>query len=258
MTSLPRRFDIRGLFVPVGLLAVAEAAFRVAGVQSDSLAPPSRILIAGAQALMDGSLLISTAQTLACVLVGLLIGFTLGLALGIVLGIFRPIDRLLEVTIETIRPIPSIALFPIALLIFGFGYRMEYAIVAFAAVWPALILSRAAIRGIAPELFEVARLLRLGFLSRTFKIIIPASLPRIVVALRLTAGFGLIIAVTAEISSNTIGLGNAMMQAQAGLDPARMLAFLVWTGLVGWTLNFLMLAAQRKLFGPQLLAEEPR
>jgi len=52
-----------------------------------------------------------------------------------------------------------------------------------------------------------------------------------------------------------IGLGNAMMQAQAGLDPARMLAFLVWIGIVGWTLNALMLAAQKRIFGPILSGE---
>jgi len=105
------------------------------------------------------------------------------------------------------------------------------------------------------RLFEIARLLQLGFFARTFKIVLPAALPRIVVALRLTVGLALIMAVTIEISSNTIGLGNAMMQAQASLDPARMLAFLVWIGIVGWTLNALMLAAQKRIFGPILSGE---
>ena len=69
-----------------------------------------------------------------------------GCAFGIALGIFHIFDRLMEVTIEAIRPIPSIALLPIALIALGFGYRMEIAIVAFACVWPILILSRAAVR----------------------------------------------------------------------------------------------------------------
>ena len=46
----------------------------------------------------------------------------------------------MEVTVEAIRPIPSIALLPIALIALGFGYRMEIVIVAFACVWPILIL----------------------------------------------------------------------------------------------------------------------
>ena len=50
---------------------------------------------------------------------------SLFLTLGISLGLSNTLNRLLEVTIEAIRPIPSIALLPIALIALGFGYRME-------------------------------------------------------------------------------------------------------------------------------------
>jgi ABC-type nitrate/sulfonate/bicarbonate transport system permease component len=68
----------------------------------------------------------------------------------------------MEVTIEALRPIPSIALLPIALIALGFGYRMEIVIVAFACIWPLLILSRAAVGSIEPRLIEVSRALRLS------------------------------------------------------------------------------------------------
>ena len=95
----------------------------------------------------DGSVLIATRDTLISAFAGLLIGGAIGLAFGIALGIFHVFDRLMEVTIEAIRPIPSIALLPIALIALGFGYRMEIVIVAFACIWPILILSRAAVGG---------------------------------------------------------------------------------------------------------------
>jgi NitT/TauT family transport system permease protein len=63
----------------------------------------------------------------------------------------------MEVTVEAIRPIPSIALLPIALIALGFGYRMEIVIVAFACVWPMLILTRSAVRSIEPRLMEMSR-----------------------------------------------------------------------------------------------------
>jgi NitT/TauT family transport system permease protein len=252
MSGAPRRFDRRGLLLPVLLLVFAELAFRLSGIQSDSLAPPSKVLVAGIDAVKDGSLLLGTAQTLGSVAVGVAIGFSLGLAVGIALGMFQSLNRLLEVSIEAIRPVPAISLFPIGLLVFGLGYKMELAIVAFASLWPALILSRAAVAGVEPRLFEVARLLHMGFFARTVKIVLPATLPRIFVALRLTLGLGLVIAVTLEVSSNTIGLGYAMAQAQVTLDPARMLAFLVWIGVVGWAFNAVMVAAQQRIFGPRL------
>ena len=77
------------------------------------------------------------------------------------LGSLRPLDRLMEPTIELLRPIPSVAVIPIALVALGFGYRLEIAIVAFACVWPLLVLTRAAVGGVEPRLIEVARALRL-------------------------------------------------------------------------------------------------
>jgi NitT/TauT family transport system permease protein len=209
------------------------------------------------EAISDGSILIATRDTLASAFAGLVAGGLIGLALGILLGLVTVLDRLLEVTIETLRPIPSVALLPIALIALGFGYRMEIMIVAFACLWPILILSRAAVRGIEPRLMEVARALRLSSRDRVTKIIIPAALPRIFLAFRLAAGVALIVAVTVEIAINPIGLGAGIMTAQQALRPDLMLAYLVWIGLVGYALNSVMMLAQRHLFGRAALVGEP-
>jgi ABC-type nitrate/sulfonate/bicarbonate transport system permease component len=241
-------FNFRGVVIPLCLLAFAEFAMRITGLQSDTLATPSAVLVAGAKSAWDGTAVAAIAQTLASATAGLAIGFASGLAAGIALGLVRPLDRLLEVTVELIRPVPSVAFIPIALLIFGFGYRMEIATIAFAVVWPTLVLVRSAVAGVPPGVLEVAQVLRLGFAARVIKIVIPAALPRIFVALRLGVGVALIVAVTVEISANTIGIGYAMMDASRTFHPDLMLAFLMWIGILGWALNRIMLAAQRSLF----------
>jgi ABC-type nitrate/sulfonate/bicarbonate transport system permease component len=245
-----RRFDLRGLVIPVGLVVAAEVAARATGWQSSLLAPPSAVAAAFGTALTDGTLATATAQTLATTLGGLGIGAGLGLLAGILLGLVRTADRLMEFSIEAFRPIPAVALIPIALLVFGFGFRMEIAIVAFAAFWPVLILSRAAVAGVEPRLIQVARALGFGMAARVWKIVLPAALPRIFVAFRLAAGIALIVAVTVEIASNPIGLGYNMMLAQQTLRPELMLALLVWLGFVGWAMNQALLWSQRRLFGP--------
>jgi ABC-type nitrate/sulfonate/bicarbonate transport system permease component len=168
----------------------------------------------------------------------------------VLLGLSRTADRLMEFSIETLRPIPAVALIPIALLVFGFGFRMEISIVAFAAFWPILILSRAAVAGVEPRLIQVARALGFGHLARIWKIVLPAALPRIFVAFRLAAGIALIVAVTVEIAGNPIGLGYNMILAQQTLRPELMLALLVWLGIVGWAFNQFLLWSQKYLFGP--------
>ena len=239
----------KAFLLPVAALALLEVWARAIHLQSDSLAPPSAVAAALAEAFKDGSVLTATRDTLISAFAGLAIGGAIGLAFGIALGIFRIFDRLMEVTVEAIRPIPSIALLPIALIALGFGYRMEILIVAFACIWPILILSRAAVGGIEPRLIEVSRALRLSPLDRVRKIIVPAALPRIFLAFRLAAGIALIVAVTVEIAINPIGLGAAIMTAQQALRPDLMLAYLVWIGVVGYLLNTGLVVAQRHLFG---------
>jgi NitT/TauT family transport system permease protein len=209
------------------------------------------------EAFSDGAIFIATRDTLAAAFAGLLTGGAIGLALGIALGLVTVLDRLLEVTIAALRPIPSIALLPIALIGLGFGYRMEIAITGFACVWPMLILSRAAVRGIEPRLIEVARALRLSARDRVIKIILPAALPQIFLAFRLAAGIALIVAVTVEITINPIGLGAGIMTAQQALRPDLMLAYLVWIGIVGSALDSALVLAQRHWFGRAALIGGP-
>lgn len=250
---------LKGLALPVALIVAAEIAGRMVDLShSDSLAPPSAIARAFYEAVADGSLIAATRDTLASAFAGLAIGASLGLLIGIILGVLPIADRLMEVTIESIRPIPSIAILPIVLIALGFGYRLEIAIVAFACLWSPLILTRAAVRGVEPRLIEVSRALRLTPAARIAKIVIPAALPRIFVAFRLAVGIALIVAVTVEIAINPLGLGHGIMTAQQALRPDLMLAYLVWLGVLGFGLNALMVFAQQRLFGRAAMVEEPR
>lgn len=248
---------LKGLVGPVLLIVAAEIAGRMVDLQySDSLAIPSAIVLAFFEAIADGSLPIATRDTLMTAFAGLAIGGSAGLMIGIVLGLLPVADRLMEVTIESVRPIPSIAILPIALIALGFGYRLEITIVAFACMWPLLILTRAAVRGVEPRLMEVSRSLCLTPAARVMKIVVPAALPRIFVAFRLATGIALIVAVTVEIAINPLGLGHGIMTAQQALRPDLMLAYLVWLGIVGYGLNALLVFSQQRLFGRAATVEE--
>jgi ABC-type nitrate/sulfonate/bicarbonate transport system permease component len=245
-----QRSGWRGLVIPVGLVATAETAAHVSGWETTMLAPPSAIAAAFWTALLDGTIRDATLATLATALGGLALGAALGLLLGVLLGLMRTADRLMEFTLEALRPIPAVALIPLALLVLGFGFRMEIAIVAFATFSPIVVLTRAAVAGVEPRLIQVAHALGFGVAARVSKIVLPAALPRMFVAFRLGAGIALIVAVTVEIAANPIGLGYNMMLAQQTLRPELMLALLAWLGVVGWGLNRLLLWSQVRLFGP--------
>jgi sulfonate transport system permease protein len=250
-------FDGRTLVVPVGLLVLAETAARATGYQSTSLPWPSEIVAAGFAATLDGSMLRATAQTLLSAAGGLAIGASLGLVFGALMGIFLIFHRVMEVTVECLRPIPSVALIPIVLLIFGLGYAMEITLIAKTSFWPTLLLTIAAARGVKPRMLEVAKLLRMGLIARITKVVIPAALPGIFIGFRLAVGAALVVAVTVEIATNPLGLGYAMMREQEAPCPDLVSAYLIWIGLVGWLINGALVLLQRRLFsGAPLVAEE--
>lgn len=237
---------VRPWVLPVVLVGLFEwYARRAAALGSDSLAPPSAAAKAFAGAAMDGSLWQATGFTLGTAALGLLLGAVLGIALGLVLGLSRRAARLGSMSIEVLRPVPSVALIPLAMLGFGFGVRMELAIVAFATFWPLLVLVQAAVQQVEPRLLEVSRVLGLSARERAFKIVLPAIVPRLFVALRLGVAVALVVAVTVEIAANPNGMGYAMMIAQQSFDPALMLAWLGWIGVVGFAVNAGMLLLQR-------------
>ncbi|MFT4067756.1 ABC transporter permease [Paraburkholderia sp.] len=235
----------QALALPASLVVLAELAMRTAHVQSDVIAPPSAVVVAAWDALKDGTLRRATFETLGAALGGVLLGGLSGLALGIWFGLSRSAARLGAMSIEIFRPIPAVALMPIAMLVFGFGYRMEIATVGFACFWPVLLLTQAAVANVEPRLLEVARVLSLSPWRRVWSIVLPAALPRILVAFRLATGVALVVAVTVEIATNPFGLGYEMMNASQNLQPALTLALLVWVGLLGWSCNALMSAVER-------------
>lgn len=253
----PYWLNLRGFVVPVALIVAAQAGAVAVDLQSDSLARPSAILIAGYRALVDGTFFTATAQTLTATFGGLVIGGSGGVVLGAILARWRNLDRTLFVPIELLRPMPPIALMPLALLVFGFGYSQEIAVVAFATLWPALILTRAAVLGVDRYLFEVMRLLELRPWQAVTKILLPAILPRLLVALRISLGIAIVVAVSVEIVVNPLGLGYQMMRAQESLHPALAFAFLVWIGIVGWAINAVLVRIQERA-SPGIQAGGPR
>jgi ABC-type nitrate/sulfonate/bicarbonate transport system permease component len=235
---------VQAVTVPVLLLALFEWYTRGPGAGSEALAPPSLAFKAFIGAATDGTLWQATAFTLGSAALGLLIGAGLGVLLGMVLGLSPRVARMSFLSVEVLRPVPSVALIPLSLLVFGFGVRMEVAVVAFATFWPMLVLAQAAARQVEPRLLEVALALGLSPQDRVLKIVIPAMVPRLFVALRLGVAIALVVAVTVEIAANPNGMGYAIMIAQQSLDPALMLAWLFWIGLVGFAVNDLAQRAQ--------------
>jgi len=228
---------IVGFFIPVLIFILWELSLSFNSSSYDSIAPPSAILSSFFSSILDFSLFILTFQTLYCVIVGLCIGGLSGLIFGMLIGLIPTLSKLTVVPIEILRTLPSVSLIPLFLIAFGFGYSIEVSIISFSTFWPMLILSQSAITNVDRQLVDVSRMLHLNFLKRIYKVYLPSITRRLIVALRLSMGIALIVAVTVEIVVNPQGLGYGLVISQQSLNPAKMLAYLLWLGIIGWILN---------------------
>lgn len=238
---------VRPLVIPTAILALLEVWARTIGIGSDSIAPPTSALRSLATSAMDGSLLSATSFTLGSAGLGLLLASVGAILLGTLLGLSRRAAHMGALSIDILRPVPSVALIPLAMLIYGFGVRMEVSVVAFATFWPMLLLTQSAVRQVDPRLLEVARALQLTPVKRFVSIVLPFIVPRLFVALRLGVAISLVVAVTVEIAANPYGMGYALIVAQQSLDPAQMFAWLLWIGVVGYAVNDAALRIQRRV-----------
>ena len=228
---------LRGIAFPVFVALLWELTSRTGVLKFEFLSRPLDILLAGWGGLRDGSILLATWQTFEAALLGLALAIVAGVLVGSILGLSSTTERVVGPTLEALRPIPAVAFIPLSLLLFGFGLPMEGMIVTYACVFPILIATVHAVRGIEPRLHEVARVLELSFVARMWKIILPAALARINVGIRVAVGFALVVAVTVEIIVNPRGLGYSLILAQQSLRVDLMYAQLLWLSVIGYTIN---------------------
>lgn len=187
--------------------------------------------------LPTGELWLEVGRTLQGWGVGLAVAAVLAIPLGMLIGSAEVVYRALRVVIEFLRPIPSVALIPAAVLIFGIGLEMKIFLVAFAAFWPILFQAIYGVQDVNPGVKETARAYGLGPLSRFARVILPSTLAYVATGLRISSAIALILAVTAELVVGAPGLGSAIAAAHTAAQVPTMYALIAVTGALGWLMN---------------------
>lgn len=157
--------------------------------------------------------------------------------LGLLLGSNTFLRRATRSTIEFIRPIPSVALIPVVVLLFGFEITSTVVLVIKAALWPTLIQTMYGVVDVDPVASETARSYRFGPFARARYVVLPTALPYMLTGIRLSCAIGLILAITAELVIPAPGLGSQIGLAEASGASDQLYALIVITGAIGVLLN---------------------
>jgi len=179
-------------------------------------------------------------------LTGHFIAAVLAVSVGLILGYFPFAHSLLETLIELLRPMPSVAIIPVAMLLLGIGNGMIVAVTVYASMWPILINTIDGVKHIDPVLVQTGRTFGLGPWRLLRRVILPAASPSIVTGLRISLAIALILVTTAEMIAGGKGLGFFILDEERLLRNSNMYAGIIVDSLLGYFLNrlFFLLEAR--------------
>ncbi|WP_079598908.1 ABC transporter permease [Arthrobacter sp. P2b] len=178
--------------------------------------------------------------------IGLGIAAVTGIVAGFVIGSSSFIRKATHSTIEFLRPIPSVGLIPIAVILFGVKIESSLMLIIYAAFWQILIQVLYGVADVDMVADNTARSFGLGPVSRLRYVTFPSALPFIFTGVRLAAAIALILAITAELIIGSPGLGHAIALAQSGGAVAEMYGLVLAAGLIGVMVNLTMRLLEKK------------
>ena len=167
------------------------------------------------------------------------------LGLGLLVGLCVPLRLMVEPVIEFVRPIPPLAFLPMFLVWFGLGEASKVAFIGYTTFFPMFIAVAASVLRVDVVLLRAAASLGASRADLVRRVILPAALPGIIVALRLGIGLALFVIVGAEFMGADAGLGNLIMEGRVFFNPAQIVMGALVLGLLGSLINTLLLAAER-------------
>jgi ABC-type nitrate/sulfonate/bicarbonate transport system permease component len=149
--------------------------------------------------------------------------------------------------VEFMRPIPAVALIPLAIVFFGTsGIAAHRFVVAYAATWPILINTIYGVRGVDRMLHDVASTSGVDGIGRLFRVTLPAALPSIATGIRISAAIALVVCVTAEFQTGAGGIGDYMEDQRLASNIPELYAAVILVALVGYGVNLMLRTVQRR------------
>jgi NitT/TauT family transport system permease protein len=224
-----------------GFLALWELVSRTGLVRPEFLPPPTLVAARlGELVVLDATFRADVLATVLAWAIALGIATAVAVPIGLLLGQAPVLRTATRSLVEFLRPIPSVALIPLVVIVLGSGPQSKITLAVYAAVWPILFNTVYALGEIDPGRIETARSFGLGRRSVLARVALPSAAPFVMTGIRLSAAIALIVVVTTELlaGGSSAGLGQFITQARSGggaMDVV--LAGALTAGIVGYLVN---------------------
>jgi NitT/TauT family transport system permease protein len=200
--------------------------------------------------LQDSSFLKQIVATLHAWAAGLGLATLISVPIGILIGTSDLAYKMTSPLIEFMRPIPSVALIPLGILLWGQGFAMKVILVAYATTWPILFNTIYGVHDVDPIAVQTARCFGLKRTAILRRISLPSAAPFIFTGIRISASIGLIVVIGAELlASADIGIGSYILfVSSSGGHMDSVLAGAAIAGIIGAVINSVLASIDRQFF----------
>jgi ABC-type nitrate/sulfonate/bicarbonate transport system permease component len=236
-----------GVIGVVAILAGMQVVVMTGLVPSRSVPLATTMLDRAGRLMVDPEFLIALVETVTATGIAFLLAGVTAIVLGIVIGASELLYRALSGVIDFLRPIPSVALLPVAILLFGLEAEMKIFLAVYAAFWPVLINTMYGVHDVDRVMLSTARGFAWSRPTVMRRVMLPSALPFIATGLRLSFALSLIVVIVAELLAARGGMGAVIRAYQEAGRADYVFAGVLLLGMVGLVLTSLVSAAEGRL-----------
>ena len=226
-----------GLVSPLLLLLVWWWVTEVGLFSPQLLVSPGQVLQTAIDLAQDGELAHHVGISLVRLFSGFAAGAVLGVAFGASIALSNTLERYTAPLFQVLRQLPTVALIPMFILIFGVGETFKIFIVMKATFFVVALATYDGIRNIPEGYFEVGRLYRLPVQTRFSTILFPAAVPALLTGMRIGLSRSWLVLVGAELLAAESGIGQMMEMSRQIFRMDVVMVGVILTGLIGFLLD---------------------
>lgn len=245
--------DRRGTMLALNVVALVlgVGAWWVLSVSGFNLPTPPEVAQQAVDSIRSGVLLEDLGASLQRVFIGFALGTGLAVPVGFAMGWYPVVRGLVEPYVQFFRTVPPLAIIPLAIVLMGIGETPKIFVIFLASFLASVIATFQGVVNVDRTLINAARVLGAGDRTIFLRVVIPASMPFILVGMRTGLGSAWATLVASELIAAQQGLGYRMQQAQIFYDLATIFLNLVVIGILGLLMDRVLLWAEKRLTGWQ-------
>ncbi|MGA3037591.1 MAG: ABC transporter permease [Vulcanimicrobiaceae bacterium] len=241
--------------LPIVLLVAWQLA--TAGKSFSLIPPPSTVVLTAwdyafggiRNDTYSGVLLTNAIASITRVFFGFFVAMIIAIPLGVILGRSKWARRMIDPTLQFLRPIPVTAWLPLTMILFGLGPPATIALIALGTFFPMLLNTVDGVRYVEPRLIEAAEMLGTPRAAIFARVIIPAASPSIFTGIRIGLGLAWVLLVVGEMTGVPTGLGANIMDARQLSRTDLVISGMMYIGILGFLSDrIVMLVGRRALW----------